>query len=70
MRHGTSGAILDTTLYVYEITAALIAEGVKWATTKHAVEVLPLYLMTGVVLARLVLEVFTAVVHKAPRLLL
>ena len=56
MRNSASRAILDSALYVNEVTSAFISERKKRATAKHTVEKLSLYLMAGEILAAFVLE--------------
>ena len=68
MRNSASRAILDSTLYVNEVSSAFISERKKRATAKHTVEKLSLYLMAGEILALFVLEILTAVLHSAPRI--
>ena len=63
MRNGARGAVLDSALYVNEVTAARITESVERTTAEHTVEVFTLDLMAGVILTFFVFEILTTVIH-------
>ena len=57
MRNEAVGAVLDAVLDINEISAALVAERIKGATTEHTVEDLSRGFMAGKIFALLVLEI-------------
>jgi hypothetical protein len=64
MRDIAVGAIFDPLLQIHKVSAALIPKGVQGTATKHAVEIVPLHLVTGKVFTRIVFEISTAVFHS------
>ena len=67
MRNSAGRTVLNSALYVNEVSAALITEWKKRTAAEHTVEKVPLYFVAGEVFTFLVFEVFTAVFHNAPR---
>ena len=56
-------AILYSAFYVFEVAAALVAEGVKRTKAKHTVEVFPVRLVTREIYALFVFVIVKAVFH-------
>jgi len=64
MRNRAGGAILDSTLYVKEISAAFISERKKRTTAKHTIKVVTLNLVARKIFTFCIFKVFTAVFHN------